>query len=204
MLAKRQTTASSRITVRYYLCTDAGPVRLPRRLCRELADRVIALPQFANSIQRMVEVLIQTEPGKTKSVHFRSTSTRFDKDGKVDLHHAAETMAVILGGSEPKRISENVVDMDLRWDQIEFASGTLHVRRVKQGTPSTHPILGDAAGAAAAQARAGAGVMVRVHVGARRTLSTVGFVRMVKQAGAEAKLPFKAHPTCLGTPAGTR
>jgi integrase len=33
--------------------------------------------------------------------------------------------------------------VDLRWDQIEFGSGTLHVRRVKRGTPSTHPILGD-------------------------------------------------------------
>src|SRR5215831_5243183 len=33
--------------------------------------------------------------------------------------------------------------VDLRWDQIEFVSGTLHVRRVKQGTPSRHPILGD-------------------------------------------------------------
>jgi integrase len=30
--------------------------------------------------------------------------------------------------------------VDLRWDQIEFASGALHVRRVKRGTPSTHPI----------------------------------------------------------------
>jgi integrase len=29
---------------------------------------------------------------------------------------------------------------DLRWDQIEFTSPTLHVRR---GTPITHPILGD-------------------------------------------------------------
>jgi len=33
--------------------------------------------------------------------------------------------------------------VDLRWDQIEFAAGALHVRRVKRGTPSTHPILGD-------------------------------------------------------------
>jgi type 1 fimbriae regulatory protein FimB/type 1 fimbriae regulatory protein FimE len=33
--------------------------------------------------------------------------------------------------------------VDLRWDQIEFASGVLHVRRVKRGTPSSHPILGD-------------------------------------------------------------
>ena len=33
--------------------------------------------------------------------------------------------------------------VDLRWDQIDFATATLHVRRVKRGTPSTHPILGD-------------------------------------------------------------
>ena len=32
---------------------------------------------------------------------------------------------------------------DLRWDQIDLATATLHVRRVKQGSPSTHPILGD-------------------------------------------------------------
>jgi type 1 fimbriae regulatory protein FimB/type 1 fimbriae regulatory protein FimE len=28
----------------------------------------------------------------------------------------------------------------LRWDQVDFRTATLHVRRVKQGTPSTHPI----------------------------------------------------------------
>ena len=33
--------------------------------------------------------------------------------------------------------------VNLRWDQINFATATLHVRRVKQGTPATHPILGD-------------------------------------------------------------
>ena len=27
---------------------------------------------------------------------------------------------------------------DLRWDQVEFKAGVLHVRRVKNGTPSTH------------------------------------------------------------------
>jgi integrase len=32
---------------------------------------------------------------------------------------------------------------DLRWDQINFATATLHVRRVKNGTPSTHPLQGD-------------------------------------------------------------
>ena len=55
--------------------------------------------------------------------------------------------------------------VDLRWDQVEFASAALHVRRVKQGTPSTHPILGDELRALRrVQARARAEVAVRVHV----------------------------------------
>ena len=29
---------------------------------------------------------------------------------------------------------------DLRWDQVDFARAALHVRRVKSGTPSTHPL----------------------------------------------------------------
>jgi integrase len=33
--------------------------------------------------------------------------------------------------------------VDLRWDQVDLRTATLHVRRVKKGTPSTHPILGD-------------------------------------------------------------
>jgi integrase len=32
---------------------------------------------------------------------------------------------------------------DLRWDQVDFNGAVLHVRRVKNGTPSTHPMLGD-------------------------------------------------------------
>jgi len=33
--------------------------------------------------------------------------------------------------------------VDLRWDQIDFDRATLAVRRVKQGSRSTHPIQGD-------------------------------------------------------------
>jgi integrase len=32
---------------------------------------------------------------------------------------------------------------DLRWDQVDFDAAALNVRRVKNGTPSTHPLLGD-------------------------------------------------------------
>jgi integrase len=32
---------------------------------------------------------------------------------------------------------------DLQWQQIELSEGRLHVHRVKNGTPSVHPIRGD-------------------------------------------------------------
>jgi type 1 fimbriae regulatory protein FimB/type 1 fimbriae regulatory protein FimE len=32
---------------------------------------------------------------------------------------------------------------DLRWDQVDFDHGMLHVRRKKNGMPSVHPIPGD-------------------------------------------------------------
>ena len=31
----------------------------------------------------------------------------------------------------------------LEWSQVDFAGATLHVRRVKNGKPATHPIRGD-------------------------------------------------------------
>jgi|KBSSwiStaDraftv2_1062776.scaffolds.fasta_scaffold2176781_1 hypothetical protein len=110
MTVVRFKKARPRRSIRYYLCTDEGPVRMPSHLSRDLSARVIALPQFSNSIQRMVEVIVQAEHKKT-SIHLRPTSTRFDKAGKVDLRDAAEVMAIILGGSEPKRISKNVLDI---------------------------------------------------------------------------------------------
>src|SRR5215472_5215870 len=53
--------------------------------------------------------------------------------------HRDATM-ILVAYRHGLRASELV---DLRWDQVDFRTGSLHVRRVKQGTPSTHPILGD-------------------------------------------------------------
>jgi type 1 fimbriae regulatory protein FimB/type 1 fimbriae regulatory protein FimE len=88
--------------------------------------------------------------------------------------------------------------VDLRWDQIEFASGTLHVRRVKQGTPSTHPILGDELRALRRLQREQEPKAAFVFTSERGApFSTAGFARMVERAGMEAKLTFKAHPHML-------
>ena len=85
--------------------------------------------------------------------------------------------------------------VDLRWEQIEFASGSLHVRRVKRGTPSTHPILGDELRALRRLQRKQEPKSPFVFTSERGApFSTAGFARMVERAGVEAKLGFKAHP----------
>jgi integrase len=87
---------------------------------------------------------------------------------------------------------------DLRWDQIEFRTATLHVRRVKQGTPSTHPILGDELRALRQLQREQEPKSPFVFTSERSApFSPAGFARMVERAGIEAKLAFKAHPHML-------
>ena len=93
------------------------------------------------------------------------------------------------------RVSELV---DLRWDQVDFRTATLHVRRVKQGTPSTHPIIGDELRALRRLQREQEPKSPFVFTSERGSpFTTAGFARMVERAGIEARLGFKVHPHML-------
>jgi site-specific recombinase XerD len=75
---------------------------------------------------------------------------------------------------------------------------TLHVRRVKKATPSTHPILGDELRALRRLQREQQLKSSFVFTSERGApFTTAGFARMVERAGSEAKLAFKAHPHML-------
>jgi integrase len=88
--------------------------------------------------------------------------------------------------------------VDLRWDQVDFETDTLHVRRVKQGTPSTHPILGDELRALRRLQREQEPKSPFVFTSERGTpFTTAGFAQSVERAGSEAKLGFKAHAHVL-------
>jgi integrase len=88
--------------------------------------------------------------------------------------------------------------VDLRWDQIEFRTANLHVRRVKQGTPSTHPILGDELRALRRLQREQESKSPFVFTSERGApFSPAGFARMIERAGIGAKLGFNAHPHML-------
>ena len=84
----------------------------------------------------------------------------------------------------------------LQWSDVEFETGTLHLRRAKGGTTATHPLLGDELRALRSLKRDAKSPFIFVSErGAPFTVS--GFAKLVERAGIEAKLPFKCHPHML-------
>lgn len=85
----------------------------------------------------------------------------------------------------------------LRWEQVELKQGLLHVRRLKNGTPSTHPLRGP-------ELRALRGLQAEwpqspyVFCSERGGPMTASNVRkMIARIGREAKLAFPVHPHML-------
>jgi type 1 fimbriae regulatory protein FimB/type 1 fimbriae regulatory protein FimE len=108
--------------------------------------------------------------------------------------HRDSTM-ILVGYRHGLRASELT---DLRWDQVNFANANMHVRRVKQGSPSTHPIRGDELRALRRLQREQDPKSPFVFTSERGSpFTTAGFARMLERAGDEAKLGFKPHPHML-------
>ena len=114
---------------------------------------------------------------------------------KANRHGHRDATMILVAYRHGLRASELT---DLRWDQVEFTTATLHVRRVKQGTPSTHPILGDELRALRRLQREQDPKSPFVFTSERGTpFTTAGFARMIERVGVEAELGFKAHPHML-------
>jgi type 1 fimbriae regulatory protein FimB/type 1 fimbriae regulatory protein FimE len=145
--------------------------------------RTVMPKRLPNAALRIREHLTEAE------VERMMTAAKANRWGHRDV-----TM-VLVAYRHGLRASELV---DLRWTQVDFATATLHVRRVKQGTPSTHPILGDELRALRRLQREQEPKSPFVFTSELRApFSTAGFARMVERAGTEAKLGFKAHPHML-------
>jgi integrase len=120
---------------------------------------------------------------------------RLIEAAKGNRHGHRDATMVLVTYRHGLRVSELV---DLRWEQVDLRTATLHVRRVKKGTPSTHPILGDELRALRRLQREPEPRSPFVFTSERGApFTTAGFARMLERAGAVAKLPFKAHPHML-------
>ena len=114
--------------------------------------------------------------------------------GKNRHGHRDATM-ILVAYRHGLRVSELT---DLRWEQIDFRKAVLHVRRIKAGTPATHPIPGDELRALRKLQREQAPPSPFVFTSTRKgPFSTAGFARMLERAGVAARLAFQAHPHML-------
>jgi type 1 fimbriae regulatory protein FimB/type 1 fimbriae regulatory protein FimE len=108
--------------------------------------------------------------------------------------HRDSTM-VLLAYRHGLRASELV---DLRWEQVDLENATLHVRRVKQGTPATHPLTGRELRALRKLQREQKPKSPFLFVSERGApFSIRGFQAMVERAAEAANLGIKAHPHML-------
>ena len=120
---------------------------------------------------------------------------RLMKAATGNRHGHRDATMILVAYRHGLRVSELV---DLRWDQIDFRTATLHVRRAKQGTPSAHPIIGDELRALRRLQREQEPKSPFVFTSERGApFTSAGFARMIERAGDEAKFGFKPHPHML-------
>ena len=92
------------------------------------------------------------------------------------------------------RVTEAV---DLRWDQIDFAKGHLHVKRLKGGLDSVHPIQGDELRALRELKREQEPQSAFVFTSERSgPMTRSNVAKMLEVAGERAGLPY-CHPHAL-------
>jgi integrase len=113
---------------------------------------------------------------------------------QIGRHGQRDRTLVLLAYRHGFRVSELVA---LRWDQVDLKAGLLHVARLKNGIPSTHPIRGPELRALRELRRQypdSPYVFVTERGG---PLTPATFRKLLARAGELAKLPFPIHPHML-------
>jgi type 1 fimbriae regulatory protein FimE len=114
--------------------------------------------------------------------------------GQVGRHRLRDRTLILVAYRHGLRVSELV---GLKWDQFDLKRGQVHINRLKNGSPSTHPIEGDELRLLRRLQREYPDVpfVFTTERGGPLTRSTVS--KLVSRAGHEAELPFPVHPHML-------
>jgi type 1 fimbriae regulatory protein FimB/type 1 fimbriae regulatory protein FimE len=135
----------------------------------------------------------------TVSVHRKYlTETEVDRlmvaAGRNRWGHRDRTM-ILLAYRHGFRAGELV---DLEWHQVELDAARLHVRRLKNGTPSVHPLRGDELRALRRLRREQESKGTFVFVSERDApMTSKAFHSTMRRLGESAGLPFPVHPHML-------
>jgi type 1 fimbriae regulatory protein FimE len=105
-----------------------------------------------------------------------------------------DATAILLAYRHGLRASELVA---LRWDDIDYQTGKLHVRRAKGGLASVHPLGGKELRALRRLQRETPDGIYIFMSERSAPLSVTGYQRMVARAGKAAGFPFLVHSHAL-------
>lgn len=86
---------------------------------------------------------------------------------------------------------------NLQWEQIDFSSGNIHVRRIKRGTPSTHPLGSDEMRSLRRLQREYPVSPFVFQSNRKGPLANDSIAGIVEKAGESAELSFPTHPHML-------
>src|SRR5713101_6388862 len=85
----------------------------------------------------------------------------------------------------------------VHWDQVDFERGLPHVRRVKSGTPSVHPLGGTELRSLRRLLRSQPESRHVFLTERRSPMSAAGFRKMFARTGKGSEFPFPVHPHML-------
>jgi type 1 fimbriae regulatory protein FimE len=137
---------------------------------------------------------------RNKDVRSREYLTQDEVDalmaeaGRIGRHRHRDRTMILVAFRHRLRVSELI---SLRWDQVDLKQGHLHIHRLKNGTPSAHPIRGPEIRAVRRLRREypNTPYLFVTERGGPLTPSTVR--KIIARAGDKAGLPFPAHPHML-------
>ncbi len=114
--------------------------------------------------------------------------------GKLGRHGHRDATMILVAFRHGLRVSELT---SLRWDQVDLEQGLLHVRRRKNGIPSTHPLRGPEL-RALRQLERKSKASPYVFVSERKgPMTPSAFRKVVARAGVAAGLALPCHPHML-------
>jgi integrase len=176
------------------------PQKNPNAECKE--DHMAKILAFDGTQADAPDNILRKVPGRPKNTDVRSreylsleeVEALMKATGSAGRHPHRDRTLILTMFRHGLRVSEAV---GLKWDQVDFKAGSIHINRLKSGKPATHYLEGDELRALRRLRREYAKspfIFVTERSGPP-TRSTVN--KLLSRAGRNAEIEFPVHPPMI-------